>query len=168
MSAVLPPRGEEWAFLGLGSNVGDRLENLQRAVDLLDADPRTRVDGVSSVYETDPVGGPPQEPYYNLVARVATRRSPRRLLELCGAVEDALGRVRAERWGPRPIDVDILLYGAREVATRRLTIPHARLTERAFALVPLLEVAPGHHVACIRRPVGGAGGPLNATTQPQA
>lgn len=132
-----------WAFLGLGSNLGDRLDHLQHAVDLVDDDERTRVDGVSSVYETEPVGGPEQGPYLNLAVRVHTRRSPPALLELAGAVEAALGRVREERWGPRTIDVDILLYGDRRVARPDLQIPHPRLTERAFALVPLIEVAPG-------------------------
>jgi 2-amino-4-hydroxy-6-hydroxymethyldihydropteridine diphosphokinase len=101
------------------------------------------VDGVSSVYETEPVGGPDQGPYLNLAVRAATRRSPRSLLRLCGAVEHALGRDRTERWGPRTIDVDILLYGQRVVNRRDLQIPHPRLVTRAFALVPLMEVAPG-------------------------
>jgi 2-amino-4-hydroxy-6-hydroxymethyldihydropteridine diphosphokinase len=135
-----------FAFLGLGSNLGDRLTNLQRAVDLLDADRRTRVDAVSSVYETEPVGGPEQGPYLNLAARIATRRSPTGLLRLCHRVEAALGRTREVRWGPRTVDVDILLYDDRTVATRRLVVPHPRLTERAFALIPLMEVAPGQRL----------------------
>lgn len=138
-----PPGRAAFAFLGLGSNVGERLEHLQRAVDLLDEDPATRVDAVSSVYETEPVGGPEQGEYLNLAVRVATRRSPRGLLRLCNRVEQRLGRVREERWGPRTIDVDVLLYGERVVRSRRLEIPHPRLAERPFALVPLIEVAPG-------------------------
>ena len=143
LSAVLPPRAGVIAFLGLGSNLGERLDHLQHAVDLLDADARTRVDAVSSVYETDPVGGPEQGPYLNIALRVTTGRSPRGLLALCNRVEAALGRVREVRWGPRTIDVDVLLYGDRHVSTRRLRIPHPRMTERAFVLVPLMEVAPG-------------------------
>lgn len=143
LAALLPPRGTAHAFLGLGSNLGERLDNLQRAVDLLDDDARTRVDAVSGVYETEPVGGPEQGPYLNLAVRVATRRSPSSLLALANRVEAALGRVRAERWGPRTVDVDLLLYGERVVATRRLQVPHPRLAERAFVLVPLIEVAPG-------------------------
>ena len=143
-SAALPPRGREaFAFLGLGSNVGDRLSALQSAVDLVHARPGVRVDAVSSVYETEPVGGPAQDPYLNLAVRIATRRSPKRLLAGCQAVEQALGRVRTVRWGPRTIDIDVLLYEQRVVATRRLEIPHPRLTERAFVLIPLIEVAPG-------------------------
>ncbi|HWH32808.1 MAG TPA: 2-amino-4-hydroxy-6-hydroxymethyldihydropteridine diphosphokinase, partial [Egibacteraceae bacterium] len=83
LAAWLPPRGGAFAFLGLGSNLGERMEHLQRAVDLLDDDARTRVEAVSSVYETDPVGGPEQGAYLNVALRVATRRSPRGLLRLC-------------------------------------------------------------------------------------
>jgi 2-amino-4-hydroxy-6-hydroxymethyldihydropteridine diphosphokinase len=134
------------AFLGLGSNLGDRMELLQRAVDALDADTRTRVDAVSSVYETAPVGGPEQDPFLNIAVRIATRRSPRSLLALCQAVEADLGRERTVRWGPRTIDVDILLYADRRVSRDDLEIPHPRLVERAFALVPLMEVAPGQRL----------------------
>lgn len=137
------PRGVQWAFLGLGSNLGDRMEHLQSAVDALQGDRRVRVDAVSSLYETEPVGGPEQGPYLNAVVRVATRLSPRALLRACQQVERRLGRVRDQRWGPRTIDVDILLYGKRVVHRRSLRIPHPRLDQRAFALVPLLEVAPG-------------------------
>lgn len=143
LSALLPPAGEAFAFVGLGSNLGDRLANLQQAVDLLAAAPRVRVDALSSVYETAPVGGPEQGSFLNMAARLATRLSPRGLLATCLGVERALGRVRAERWGPRSIDVDILLYGGRVVAAPGLQIPHPRLRERPFVLIPLIEVAPG-------------------------
>lgn len=136
-------RGVQWAFLGLGSNIEDRLDHLQSAVDALADHPKIRVDAVSSVYETDPVGGPEQGPYLNLAVRVATLLSPRGLLAAGQDVEQRLGRVRRERWGPRTIDVDILLYGNATIHRRRLEVPHPRLTERPFALVPLLEVAPG-------------------------
>lgn len=144
MRARVPPRRSgEVAFLGLGSNLGDRLANLQRGVDLVDADPETRVRDVSRVYETDPVGGPEQHRFLNMAARVVTRRSPLGLLRVCHAAEQACGRQRARRWGPRTLDVDVLLYGTRTVATARLEIPHPRLAERAFALVPLVDVAAG-------------------------
>jgi 2-amino-4-hydroxy-6-hydroxymethyldihydropteridine diphosphokinase len=143
VSAVLPPRGEAVAYLGLGSNLGDRLTFLQHAVDALHATSGVRVESVSSVYETAPVGGPAQDDYLNVAVRAPTTLSPRRLLRACQAVEDALGRVRRERWGPRTVDVDILLYDDRRVSTRRLQIPHPRLAQRPFALIPLLEVAPG-------------------------
>ena len=134
---------EVFAFLGLGSNLGDRLDYLQGAIDLLDADALTRVDAVSSVYETEPVGGPEQEAFYNLAARIGTRRSPRQLLQLCWRVEAQLERVREVRWGPRTVDVDVLLYADRSISKRDLQIPHPRLAERPFALIPLIEVAPG-------------------------
>lgn len=143
LAAVLPPRGEAFAFLGLGSNLGDRLAHLQAGVDLLAADPRSRVDEVSGVYETAPVGGPEQGPFLNIAVRLATRRSPRSLLRRCLEVEQARDRVRTVRWGPRTLDVDVLLYGRRQVSTRRLQIPHPRLHQRPFALIPLIEVAPG-------------------------
>lgn len=139
-------RRERWAFLGLGSNVGDRLAALQEAVDLLHATDGVRVDVVSSVYETDPIGGPEQDPFLNIALRVATRRGPWRLLRAGQAVEKRLGRERTVRWGPRTIDVDVLLYETRVVRVPRLEIPHPRLTERAFALVPLIEVAPGQRL----------------------
>ena len=136
-------RGVRWAFLGLGSNIEDRLDNIQAAVNALASHRSIRVDAVSSVYETEPVGGPEQGPFLNLVVRAATLLSPRGLLKVGQSIEQELGRVRNERWGPRTIDIDILLYGERTVRRRNLEIPHPRLTERAFALVPLLEVAPG-------------------------
>jgi 2-amino-4-hydroxy-6-hydroxymethyldihydropteridine diphosphokinase len=139
-------RVEQFAFLGLGSNLGDRLDYLQRAVNLLHADERTRVDAVSSVYETAPMGGPEQGPFLNIAVRVATRRTPLRLLALCQSVEARLGRVRDVRWGPRTIDVDILLYGDQTVSRPDLEIPHPRLADRPFALIPLIEVAPGQRL----------------------
>ncbi len=143
MSAFLPPGREVFAFLGLGSNVGDRLAHLQAAVRHLHAQRGVRVDAVSSIYETAPVGGPDQDAYLNMAARVATTRSPLGLLRACHRTERARDRVRTVRWGPRTLDVDILLYDDRRIATRRLQVPHPRLAERPFALVPLIEVAPG-------------------------
>ena len=143
LAARLPPRGEELAFLGLGSNLGERLDHLQRGVDLLGADPAIVVEDVSTTYETAPVGGPPQDPYLNCAVRVRTTLAPRPLLQRCLAVEARLHRVRRERWGPRTLDVDVLLYGHRVVDAPDLVVPHPRLRERAFAAVPLLEVAPG-------------------------
>jgi 2-amino-4-hydroxy-6-hydroxymethyldihydropteridine diphosphokinase len=139
-------RGVQWTFLGLGSNIEDRLDYLQAAVDALGEHPKIRVDAVSSVYETDPVGGPEQGAYLNLVVRAATLLSPRRLLAAANDIERKLGRERVQRWGPRTIDIDILLYGERIIERRTLQVPHPRLVERPFALVPLLEVAPGKHL----------------------
>lgn len=141
-----PPAGPEVAFLGLGGNVGDRLSCLNDAVRALHTHPRISVEDISSVYETEALvlpGTPPQDPHLNIAVRVATTLSPLRLLQACQEVEDRLGRVRTRRWGPRTIDVDILLYGERTMSGGRLTVPHPGLEERAFALVPLIEVAPG-------------------------
>lgn len=175
------------AFLGLGSNMGDRLAMLRAAVAALADHPfliverRThlesssagvasacvtesalgkieleaqtsdlfggcgsdRLDGLSSLYETEPVGGPDtSEPYLNAVVRVETDRSPRELLEILLDIERSLGRVRRERWGPRLIDIDLLLYADVVSSDATLTVPHPRLHERRFVLEPLAEIAP--------------------------
>jgi 2-amino-4-hydroxy-6-hydroxymethyldihydropteridine diphosphokinase len=130
------------AYVGLGSNLGDRLATLDAAVRALDADALTHVMAVSRVYETTPVGGPEQGPYLNAVAVLETDRSPRELLELLLATEASLGRVRAERWGPRTADLDLLLYDGPPVDSAELTVPHPRARERAFVLVPLCDADP--------------------------
>lgn len=127
------------AYLGLGSNLGDRLDHLRGAVRLLGATDGIDVVRSSRVYETEPVG-PPQPAYLNAVIRIDTALAPRALLEACRAVEDSLGRVRAERWGARTIDVDILTYDEDTVAEPDLVIPHPRMHERGFVLVPLGEL----------------------------
>jgi 2-amino-4-hydroxy-6-hydroxymethyldihydropteridine diphosphokinase len=127
------------AYVALGSNLGDRLANLQRAAGLLGARDRVRLLRSSRVYETDPVG-PPQPDYLNVVVEAETTLPPRGLLEACLAVEDEMGRVRSERWGPRVIDVDVLTYGGEEVDEPGLVVPHPRMHERAFVLAPLLEL----------------------------
>jgi 2-amino-4-hydroxy-6-hydroxymethyldihydropteridine diphosphokinase len=129
------------AFLGLGSNLGDRLTNLQGALDLLQAEPGLRVAASSRVWETVPVGGPPQPDYLNAVIGVETDLSARDLLEVAHRVESRLGRVRKERWGARSIDVDLLLYDEESIEEADLVVPHPRLRERAFVLLPLLELA---------------------------
>jgi 2-amino-4-hydroxy-6-hydroxymethyldihydropteridine diphosphokinase len=129
----------EQAYLALGSNLGDRLATLQRAVDLLDARPGIDVVRSSRVYETEPVG-PPQPPYLNAVIEVRTELEPRELLKECLAIENELGRVRAERWGPRTIDIDVLTFGAREISEPDLVVPHPRMHERAFVLIPLSDL----------------------------
>ncbi len=128
------------AYLGLGSNLGDRLANLQSAVELLAAQPGVKVVRSSRVYETDPVGGPPQTDYLNAVVEVETGLSPRELLDTCMEVERLLGRIRNERWGPRIIDVDVLTYDEEEIDEPGLTVPHPRMHERGFALMPLIEL----------------------------
>jgi len=129
------------AFVGLGSNLGDRLGNLGLAVDRLAREPGFSFRRVSLAYETEPIG-PPQPRYLNAVAQVATLLSPRATLHKLHGIEEALGRVRRERWGSREIDLDLLLFGDRVVNETGLVVPHPLLSERAFALVPLAEIAP--------------------------
>ena len=127
------------AYLALGSNLGDRLEHLREAVRLLGAEPTVEVVRSSRVYETEPVG-PPQPAYLNAVIEVRTDGTARELLEACRRVEDALGRVRAERWGPRTIDVDVLIFDEETIDEPDLVVPHPRMHERGFVLVPLGEL----------------------------
>jgi 2-amino-4-hydroxy-6-hydroxymethyldihydropteridine diphosphokinase len=130
------------AFLGIGTNLGDRLGFLQRAVDGLAATPGITVVGVSPVYETDPVGGPEQPDYLNAVVAVETSLGPHELLAECQRLEQEAHRVRGERWGPRTLDVDVLLHGDERVDTPDLVVPHPRAAARAFVLVPLADLAP--------------------------
>ena len=130
-------------YLGLGSNLGDRRRNLEAALDALRAHPQIAVTAVSSFLETDPVGGPPgQGKFLNAAAKIETDLSPEALLEELKRVERALGRKPGPRWGPREIDLDILLYGDAVLETPNLTIPHPRMRERRFVLEPLAEIAP--------------------------
>jgi 2-amino-4-hydroxy-6-hydroxymethyldihydropteridine diphosphokinase len=130
------------AYLGLGSNLGDRLAHLQAAVDGLAATPDVHVVAVSRVYETAPVGGPPQDDYLNAVVAVDTVLDPHELLAIAQRLEAGEQRVRGERWGPRTLDVDVLLVGDEHVDDPNLVVPHPRMSERAFVLVPLADVAP--------------------------
>ncbi len=129
------------AYLSLGANLGDREANLTSALHRL-AETGVIVRRVSSLYETAPVGGPPQPPYLNLAVEVGTALSPRELLRLCLAIEAELGRVRTEHWGPRTLDIDLLLYEGVTSDGPELTLPHPRLAERQFVLAPLAEIAP--------------------------
>jgi len=130
------------AHLGLGSNLGDRLGLLSAAVRSLAATPEIKVTAVSRVYETAPVGGPEQGPYLNAVVALDTGLGPFELLAVAHRLEAEAGRVRSERWGPRTLDVDVLLVGDQRVSSEELTLPHLRLWERGFVLAPLSDVAP--------------------------
>lgn len=127
------------AVVGVGANLGDRHATLQRAVDALGRVARLRA--ASPVYETSPVG-PPQPEFLNAAILVETRLAPETFLDELLAIEASLGRVRSVRWGPRTIDLDVLWIEGLVVATERLVVPHLHLHERAFALRPLLDVAP--------------------------
>jgi 2-amino-4-hydroxy-6-hydroxymethyldihydropteridine diphosphokinase len=127
------------AFLSLGSNLGDRAAHLRTGVAIVAA---SDVHRVSLVYETEPVGGVAQDDFWNLVMEVTTAASARELLERARAAEAACGRVRDVRWGPRTLDVDVLMVGDERSDDPEITVPHPRLFERAFVLVPLRELAP--------------------------
>jgi 2-amino-4-hydroxy-6-hydroxymethyldihydropteridine diphosphokinase len=130
------------AYVALGSNLGDRLAHLQLAVDSLARVPGVEVRAVSRVYETAPVGGPPQDPYLNAVVAIDTDLEPYELLHRGQQIEELAVRERSERWGPRTLDVDLLLVGDARVDDDDLTIPHPRMWERGFVLAPLRDVAP--------------------------
>lgn len=142
------------AYVGLGSNLGDRRGLIREALKRLG-----RIDGIrvlkrSRIIETDPVGNTAQPKFLNAVAEVETRLEPGSLLRRLRDVERDLGRVRHERWGPRTIDLDLLLWGDRSMATPRLTLPHPRLAERKFVLAPLAELCPRRRVPGTGRTVG--------------
>jgi 2-amino-4-hydroxy-6-hydroxymethyldihydropteridine diphosphokinase len=138
----LSGRNRETAFLSLGGNLGDPAKSMGAALRMLDADPQTVVVAVSSLYRTPPWGKLDQPDFLNAAAEISTGLSPRELLDLCLEAERKLKRVREERWGPRLIDIDILVFGGRRIHESGLDIPHPRMLERAFVLTPLAEIAP--------------------------
>ena len=139
---VPPGAGAGRAYLGIGANLGDRVAYLQGAVDGLAVADDVVVVAVSPVYETAPVGGPEQPDYLNAVVAVDTALTPRALLVLANRLEAEADRVREVHWGPRTLDVDVLLVGDEEVNEPDLVVPHPRMTERAFVLVPLADLDP--------------------------
>jgi len=130
------------AFVGIGSNLGDREAHVRSALELLAAEKEIEVVAVSELRETEPVGPVEQGPFVNGAVRLATELPPRQLLERLLAIEQRLGRVRKERFGPRTIDLDLLVYGDAVVDEPGLMVPHPRLHERRFALEPLADLAP--------------------------
>ena len=131
------------AYLGLGSNLGNRLAFLRGARQALSGHPDIELERSSAVYETAAQGGPPDSPdFLNAVLAIRTGLDPRRLLDFCMGIEKEYGRVRSEHWGPRTLDIDLLLYDDQVLAEEGLQLPHPRLQERAFVLVPLAEIAP--------------------------
>ncbi len=136
------------AFIGIGSNIGDRLLHLQEAVDHLELIDSTSVSRLSAVYMTEPVGETEQARFYNAVVGVETALTPEELRRRCKKIEQELGRPEAYRkWSPRVIDLDILLYDDLSIDTPELTIPHPELHERKFVLIPLLDIANPVHPA---------------------
>ena len=134
------------AYLGLGSNLGDRAAALDAAIEAIAATPGLRVTATSRVRETEPEGVTDQPRFLNAVLEIETRLGPARLLERLLEIEARLGRVRDARWGPRVIDLDLLLWGTRSVRTPFLTLPHPRLASRRFVLEPLAELCPNLRV----------------------
>ncbi len=143
----------ELACVAIGSNLGDRLDALERAVRAMASLPGTRLIARSSIHETDPVGPVPQGPFLNAAVVIETSLVPLDLLDALLSIERSMGRDRdtSVRWGPRVVDLDLLLYGSRVEAGPRLTLPHPRLHERPFVLEPLAEIAPNAVVPGIGR-----------------
>lgn len=129
-------------YLGLGTNVGQREKNLREAVSIIEKTATIDMIKVSSIYETEPWGYEEQNDFLNLCLEIKTDLTPQQLLEKCQEVEDKMGRQREEKWGPRIIDVDILIYDNLEVDTSNLVIPHPRIQDRTFVLIPLQELNP--------------------------
>ncbi len=129
-------------YIGIGSNQGDPVENCRRAVGGIVSDRRNRLVRCSSFYRTEPMGRKDQDWFVNGVVLVETSLGPRQMLEFLLSLEKKMGRVRRERWGPRVIDLDILFYGEEVIDEENLQVPHPRLHERRFALIPLKEIAP--------------------------
>lgn len=133
---------KERVYLSLGGNLGEPARAMGAALRMVDEDPQTEVVAVSSLYRTPPWGKLDQPDFLNATAEISTSLSPRELLDLCLEAERKLKRVREERWGPRLVDIDILVFGDRVIHETGLEVPHPRMLERAFVLVPLSEIAP--------------------------
>jgi 2-amino-4-hydroxy-6-hydroxymethyldihydropteridine diphosphokinase len=134
---------ETTAYLGLGSNMGDRIEQLEAAFASIARIPATRIVQKSPVYESKAWGKTDQADFLNMAVAIATTLDPQQLLRHCKDIETRQGRVPGEKWGPRPIDLDILLFGGRRLKTDSLVVPHPHMWERAFVLRPLADIAPG-------------------------
>jgi 2-amino-4-hydroxy-6-hydroxymethyldihydropteridine diphosphokinase len=131
------------SFVGIGSNVGDRAQFVRSAVEEMNAADGIEVTATSSLYETSPIGGPPQRSYVNMVVRIQTSLDHRALLEACQGIEQRLGREESDiRWGPRVVDLDILMFDNTKISEPDLEIPHPRMNGRRFVLIPLLEIDP--------------------------
>ena len=146
MSTVSASEGFVTALLGLGGNVGDPVAAMSAALNTLAEHKQCRVIAVSRLYRTPPWGKTDQDWFFNSAARVETTLDAVPLLDLALGIEQENLRVRKERWGPRTLDIDILDYDGQSIHTERLTIPHPRMKERAFVLMPLIDVAPQHRL----------------------
>lgn len=144
-------------YVGLGSNLGNPEENIREALKMIQCRTEINITVISSLYLTEPVGFEDQPWFYNCVVELETELTPEELLDILQGIENDLGRVRTVRWGPRTVDLDILLFGNLTIDSERLIVPHPRMQERSFVMVPLDEIAPlaqfpdGRSVAEIRR-----------------
>ncbi len=140
--SIVPDNPLHLATLGLGGNIGDPVASMATALAVLDAHPDCRVAAVSRLYRTPPWGKTDQSYFFNSCAAVETLLSPEALLDLCLSIERDMKRERIERWGPRTLDIDVLTYASIEQDAPRLELPHPRMTERGFVLMPLADIAP--------------------------
>ncbi len=129
-------------ILGLGSNMGERECHLQQALRLLESGGDIRVDQVSAIYDTDPFGVIDQPDFLNMTVSVETKLTPQALLHKCLQVENIMGRIRTQRWGPRVIDIDLLLFNDVQIQSSDLVLPHPGIMERPFVIIPLRDIAP--------------------------
>lgn len=141
------------SIIALGSNVGNRLEQLLTAIKKLTSSPDIELVNYSSIYETDPVGYENQDPFLNMVIEIETDLDALELLDRCLTIELELGRKREIRWGPRTIDLDILAFNQENINHVKLIVPHPRMKERAFVLVPLLEMKPEYKLVGMKQPI---------------
>jgi len=141
------------AYISMGSNLDDRLSYLKGAIDELNKDERISIKKISSIYETDPIGYTNQGNFLNIVAKLETDYEVEQLLRKCLQIELQLGRERKIRWGPRTIDLDILLYNQENIETDDLSVPHPRMHERAFVIIPLLEIEPNIELPAMELPL---------------
>ncbi|WHY77708.1 2-amino-4-hydroxy-6-hydroxymethyldihydropteridine diphosphokinase [Neobacillus sp. WH10] len=144
---------ENTAFIALGSNIGNRYDNITSAIKLLTSHSNIKLVNYSSIYETDPVGYEDQDLFLNMVIEIQTVLSAMELLDFCLKTELDLGRKRKIRWGPRTIDIDILTFNQENIETEKLTVPHPRMAERAFVMVPLIEINPNHRIPGVDKPL---------------
>jgi len=170
--AAITERAPVIAYVGLGANLGEPEAQLREALNRLDAADEVEVTRVSTFYRNPPLGPENQPWYVNAVARVRTRLEPDELLRLLQQVETAMGRVRGERWGPRRLDLDLLLYNGEVIFTPDLVVPHPEMHRRAVVLAPLAEIAPGAWHPVLKKSAGDLLAALNpadrAALQPLA
>lgn len=145
MSTKPDPSGIS-SLIGLGGNVGDVVGAMQRAINAIEVRQDCKIVAVSKIYRTPPWGIKDQDWFYNACAEVQTSLRPEALLDLLLTIELAQGRVRDQRWGPRTLDLDIIAYGDATIETERLTVPHPRMHERAFVILPLLDICPDRFI----------------------